>query len=678
MGSKSSGVIVVVSGEDKTGEVFNAIKKHMEETEEKAKETSTSLGSIGEALQSGLATAGIAIGVREIVGGFKEMIQSTMEAGVEIGRLREETGISAENLSELRYVAASTGTTFEALTKGFKNISTAVHEAEQGNPKATKAFAELGISVDDLRAKGDDMLGVLRMVADRFRDLPAGIDKNALATELFKKSGQDLIPVLDSLSGSLEEAKSHAAIFTDEDIQKMKDMHESVNDLSAEWQKFELLITSKIAPGLSDFFKELSSGHATRDALSAFMGAWNPLLYTLPDAPTYKPKPPGLPPPDAPKPKPDGPDPKDIAKQQRAAAEIARAQEQLDNTLRTLADAGAKLDETRARVHFQTMLSILEDMHKQGLVSEADYLNEKDKLQKAGYDAERTKLLSERRALTDQMNTLASGDAKTGKDRIETESKINALQAKNLEIESQLVVLDSKRANSARQIEEAYAALMAKPIDMSGLDQGLPTGIFPAAKMPNVTLAKDYSQINNEAEKFAHGLFDPLFNLGEKWNQQWKQIRANMLKDLGQAAESQLFGELFGDPSGRGGRGWDGSGSHGSGTGHNGLVSEGIGKAGSLLGGLFGKKSSPVSNGTGTAGAGTVLSSVAGALQVGKGAGSGTGGVQVILNNMGTPQTVDSTQQSGGSAEAMILQVILKDQQTNGAITQGFSSLFSH
>jgi len=277
------------------------------------------------------------------------------------------------------------------------------------------------------------------------------------------------------------------------------------------------------------------------------------------------------------------------------------------------------------------------------------------------------------------MNTLASGDAKTGKDRIETESKINALQAKNLEIESQLVVLDGKRATSARQIEEAYAALMAKPIDMSGLDQGLPPNLFPAAKMPNVTLAKDYSSINNEAEKFAHGLFDPLFNLGEKWNQQWKQIRANMLRDLGQAAESQLFGALFGDPSGRGGKGWDGSGSHGPGTGHGGLVSEGIGKAGSLLSGLFGgKKSSPVSNGTGTAGAGTVLSSVAGALQVGKGSGSGTGGVQVILNNMGTPQTVDSTQQSGGSAEAMILQVILKDQQTNGAITQGFSSLFSH
>lgn len=671
MASKG-GVVVVVSGEDKTGEVFNAIKKHFEETEAKAKETNESLGKIGESLKHGLETAGIAIGAREIVGGFKEMIQSTMEAGVEIGRLREETGISAENLSELRYVAASTGTTFEALTKGFKNISTAVHEAEQGNPKATKAFADLGISVADLRAKGDDMLGVLRMVADKFRDLPAGIDKNAIATELFKKSGQDLIPVLDSLSSSLDEAKHHAAIFTDEDIQKMKEMHESVADLEAAWQHFELTITSHVAPGLTAFFQELSSGHVWRDSLSAFMGAWNPLLYFTPDAPAL-PKAPGLPPPDPQKQKHDGPDPKDVAKQQRLASEMAALQERLDGTLRQLADAGAKLDETRARVHFQAMLSILEDMHKQGLVSEADYLTQKSNLQNAGYDAERTKLLTERRALTDQMNTLASGKAKSGKDRIETETKLNALQAKNLEIESQLVVLDAKRATSARQIEEAYAALMAKPIDMSGLDQGLPNGIFPAAKLPTVTLAKDYSQIDNEAEKFAHGLFDPLFNLGEKWNQQWKQIRANMLRNLGQTAESQLFDALFGDKEGKGGKGWDGSGGRKGLSGTSGLVGEGLG----ALEGLFKKKPGLASNGTGATGAGSLASSAASLMQIGKGAGAAAGGaVQVILNNTGTPQQVESTQQSGGGLEAMVLQVVLKDQVTNGAMTQGFASLF--
>ena len=676
MASKS-GVVIVVAGEDKTGELFKAIDNHMAETQAKAKETSDALDEIGESLKHGLETAGIALGAREIVGGFKEMIQSTMEAGVEIGRLREETGISAENLSELRYVAASTGTTFEALTKGFKNISTAVHEAEQGNPKATRAFADLGISVADLRAKGDDMLAVMRMVADKFRDLPAGIDKNAIATELFKKSGQDLIPVLDSLSGSLDEAKSHAAIFTDDDIQKMKEMHESVADLEAAWQKFALTITSKVAPAIAVLMNELSSGHATKDALTSFMGYWNPLLYTLPSAPAV-PKAPGLPPSD---PKPATSTPEDDAKQKRAAGEqkrtaqeLARAQEQVNNSLRQLADAEAKLDETRARVHFQTMLSILEDAHKQGLVSEADYLTQKGNLQNAGYDAEQTKLITERRALTDQMNTLASGTTKTGKDRLETEIKLNALQAKNLEIEGQLVVLDAKRAASARQIEEAYAALTAQGlIDWEKIvNPPADLSVFQTAKMQKVTGPKDYSQITNEAEKYAHGLFDPLFDLGEKWDKQWKQIRANMLKDVGQTAESYLFGQLFGDSAGKGGKGWDGSGGGGKSggdgkSGPSGLVGEGIG----ALEGLFKKKSVTASNGTGAVGSGSLMSSAASLAQIGKGAGSGSGNVQVNLINNGTPQQVDSTQQSGGGLDGMVLQVVLKDLTSNGPMIQG-------
>ncbi len=221
--------------------------------------------------------------------------------------------------------------------------------------------------------------------------------------------------------------------------------------------------------------------------------------------------------------------------------------------------------------------------------------------------------------------------------------------------------------------------MVAKPFDTAVLDKmAMPDGIFPKNKLPSVVLAKDYTAVTGEAEKLAHGVFDPLFNMGEKWSQQMKQIRANILQDLGQMMESQLFGAMFGDPEGRGGKGWNGASFKGDtsnpGAGRNGLASEALG---GLLG-LFHRKSGPVSNGTGNAGAGTVLSSVAGALQVGKGGGSGSGGVQVILNNMGTPQTVESTQQSGASAEGMILQVVLKDQQTNGAITQGFAGLFSH
>jgi len=57
--------------------------------------------------------------------------------------------------------------------------------------------------------------------------------------------------------------------------------------------------------------------------------------------------------------------------------------------------------------------------------------------------------------------------------------------------------------------------------------------------------------------------------------------------------------------------------------------------------------------------------------QIGKGAGSGSGNVQVNLINNGTPQQVDSTQQSGGGLDGMVLQVVLKDLTSNGPMIQG-------
>jgi hypothetical protein len=702
MASKG-GVIVVVSGEDKTGEVFNAVKKHLDETRDKAKETSDSLGDIGKLLQSGLQTAGIAIGLREIVGGFKEMVTSTMEAGVQIGHLSQQTGISVQNLSILKYAAQSTGVDFEVLTRGFKKLAVTTYEADNGNKKAAAGFNQLGISVAQLRAKGDDMYGVLSLVADKFHEMPDGIVKSDTAAKIFgARMGSELIPVLDSLGGKLEEQKAEAEslglVWDKAGIAKMEEMHKAVTGMKGAFAGLALEITSSLAPALTKLAEDasgfiqmmrLSPGQTMKGMYGAelqqMFGSAGPgldieldaaaKLVELQKAAHSAPSDAGV--------KKAGTVPKGEGGSGGGSGSADRtvaAQRTLDDSLRQLADAGAKLDETRARVHAQTMISILDEMHKQGLVSEADYLTQKETYQNAAFDAERTKLMSERRALTDQMNTLASGEAKTGKDRIETESKLNALQAKNLEIEGRLVELDAKRATFARQIADAYAAEMAKPIDTSGIDQGgLPTGIF-GSQHPNVKLAKwttdDAAEAKGEAEKFAHGIFDPLFNLGEKWTDQWKQIKANMLRDLGQAMEGQLFGALFGDSSGSGGKGLDGSrGGHHGISGAGGLVGSGL----SAIEGLFGKKAGPTSNGTGAAGAGTVSSAAAALAQMGKGGGAGgAGGIQVILNNNGSAMQVDQTQQSSGDGgEGQVIQIFLKQLETNGPVSQGIMGLFN-
>jgi hypothetical protein len=695
MASKG-GVIVVVSGEDKTGEVFNAVKKHLDETRDKAKETSDSLGDIGKLLESGLQTAGIAIGLREIVGGFKEMVASTMEAGVQIGHLSQQTGISVQNLSILKYAAQSTGVDFEVLTRGFKKLAVTTYEADNGNKKAAAGFNQLGISVAQLRAKGDDMYGVLSLVADKFHEMPDGIVKSDTAAKIFgARMGSELIPVLDSLGGKLEEQKAEAEslglVWDKSGIAKMEEMHKAVTGMKGAFAGLALEITSSLAPALTKLAEDasgfiqmmrLSPGQTMKGmygaALQQMFGSAGPgldieldaaaKLVELQKAAHSAPSDAGV--------KKAGTVPTGEGGSGGTSPRTVAAQRTLDDSLRQLADAGAKLDETRARVHAQTMISILDEMHKQGLVSEADYLTQKATYQNAAFDAERTKLMSERTALTDQMNTLASGEAKTGKDRIETESKLNALQAKNLEIEGRLVELDAKRATFARQIADAYAAEMAKPIDTSGLDKAPDiSGIF-GSQHPDVKLARwttdDTKEAKGEAEKFAHGVFDPLFNMSERWDQKWKQMRSNLLNDLGQAAEGQLFGALFGDSSGSGGRGLDGS--KGTPKGHGGLLSDGLG----LLGGLFQHKGAgTTSNGGLGSGAGTIASAAASAMQMGGGdAAGGSGGIQVVLNNQGSPMQVSQTQQSGGDGgEQQVIQIMLKQLETNGPVAQGIAGL---
>jgi hypothetical protein len=232
----------------------------------------------------------------------------------------------------------------------------------------------------------------------------------------------------------------------------------------------------------------------------------------------------------------------------------------------------------------------------------------------------------------------------------------------------------AKAAQAAKDAADAWAKLQGAEADQLASAAALfGDHAAPAVALAAQTKATDLTGIDNEAEKFAHGVFDPLFDIGEKWSKQMKQIRANMLKDVGQGAESQLFGALFGDSSGRGGKGWDGSGGDGKG-GHNGLIDEGIGAVGGLLGNLFKPKGGSTSNGGLGSGAGTIPSAAASLLQMGKGAAAGAG-VQVVINNSGTPQQVDQTQTSGGGIEQMVVQIFMKDLSTNGPMSQGIAGV---
>lgn len=249
------GITIQIMGDGEGAvEALRLIEEKMKETAERGDSMSAQLAEAGERIESALSMVGIGIGIQEVTDRLKEMVAGTIDAAVELGHLSQQTGINVEQLSSLKFLSEETGVSFEALTKGFKKLSTNVFELHQGSKQATESFGALHLSQRDVEAAGNDMLRVLELVADKFKDMPDGIQKNAIATQLFGRAGQELIPILNQGSEAIEEyaAKGRAMgiVFDEEGIKKMEAVHQRIADLKAAYQGLSIELTDDLAPAL--------------------------------------------------------------------------------------------------------------------------------------------------------------------------------------------------------------------------------------------------------------------------------------------------------------------------------------------------------------------------------------------------------------------------------------------
>lgn len=660
MASKG-GVIVVVSGEDKTGEVFNAIKKHMDETKSKAKETSDSLGQIGQTLKQGLAAAGIAIGFKELISQLHGAVTDATEFGESIAKAGERTGIAAGSLSVLHYAAAVTNTDFDKLVQTSGKMGKNLADAADGNKKLESAFQKIDITARDVVGRHDALDIVLQHLGKTLAETESPARRLQIAGDLLGKSGQAQIPVLIDLAEHFDELKKKAqdaGVYLDDmSANQLQTLNAKMKDLEQRVLGAKVAFAEGLTPALGGIIAEFSSASDNTNIWTA-AGRQAGLI----------------------------------------AIELAAVFKLTGNEVRELKDEYLNLTAALDAPYWlsRSKTDWTKDSRDQAKAKH-DALVQQLHDSKADHDAiaaEEKRFHDDMKAIEDQLlhPTAAStggggggtgtgggggrtGDSEGGYMPLEEMMRLNENR--------RLAFLDEARQRERQQISDNLEQIKAdeqKSADalrdfVNTVDLTAGKGVTPTAQAPSVKLASwtkdDATEARGEAEKYAHGIFDPLFDLSGKWDQQWKKIKANLLRDFGQTMESQLFGSMFGDASGRGGKGMDGSG--GKPKGHNGLLADGLGSLGGLL---HHKSTDKTSNGGVGAGAGTVPSAATSLLQMGK-KGGGAGGVQVVINNTGSPVDVGQTQVSGGGGgmdpEQMVIQIMLKQQQTNGPVYQAFT-----
>ena len=155
--------------------------------------------------------------------GLVSMAKNALDNADALSKMAQRTGASVESLSKFQKAAELSDSSIEGVGKGLVQLSKSMVAAQSGTGAQAEAFNQLGISLKNadgsLRSTDEVMLDL----AEKFKTMPDGPEKTALAMKLLGKSGAELIPMLnmgregiEKLGGSMTtEFAQRAAAFND-------------------------------------------------------------------------------------------------------------------------------------------------------------------------------------------------------------------------------------------------------------------------------------------------------------------------------------------------------------------------------------------------------------------------------------------------------------------------------
>ena len=190
------------------------------------RKTGESIQSAGKQLAKAGAIFGVAGGgiLAPIIAGIKHFA----DAGDELDKMSQRTGVAASSLAELGFAAEQSGTDLGAIEKAIRRGQKNLLDLERGLTTTTHAFNALGLSLSDLQGLSPE--DQFTLIADRLGEVEDVSRRAALAQEVFGRgAGTALLPLLGQADALRQEARDLGIIPADEEIAKAAKVTDAIN-----------------------------------------------------------------------------------------------------------------------------------------------------------------------------------------------------------------------------------------------------------------------------------------------------------------------------------------------------------------------------------------------------------------------------------------------------------------
>lgn len=234
-----------------------------------AKDAERELGHLDLRLQN-VTTRSIAVGAAlgqvlvqgagRAIGAAKELATAYADAGSMVYDLSKRTGFSSQALSEWKYAADQSGTSIEGLEVGIRKMNSAVVAAVDGSKEQIASLAAVGVTVEELRGKRPEQ--VFEVIAAGLAGVDDEARQSALATELFGRSGTQLLPILKdgatNIAAMRAEAKALGITFSEEDAAAADKFGDELGRMNKAIEGVKIQIGRELLPVLEPMVREFA------------------------------------------------------------------------------------------------------------------------------------------------------------------------------------------------------------------------------------------------------------------------------------------------------------------------------------------------------------------------------------------------------------------------------------
>ncbi len=248
---------IIITAVDRTKAAFGSVKSGL-----------SSMGDTALGLRSLIGGLFVGVSVVKFIGELKRAVDGMDEAY----KSAQAAGTSVENFSALTYAAGQSGAGPEVLSKSLVNLAVNLSDAKNGTGEAVDAFAKLNLDPHKFTDSSDALL----KIADQFKDMPDGINKTALAADLFgKKIGPQLIPFLNQGSAGIERLKEEAAalgvVLDTETSQAAEEFNDNLDKLKKAGEGLGINLAKEIVGPLGQITEAMAT--AAKDS-GLLMAGW--------------------------------------------------------------------------------------------------------------------------------------------------------------------------------------------------------------------------------------------------------------------------------------------------------------------------------------------------------------------------------------------------------------------